>query len=94
MKYEVDYPEKIFKRDFRPLSPEIRKKIKKLIEDEIAFNPFKVGKPLSGNLKGYRSFRTKDCRIVYRINIAEHKIIPASVGYRKDVYDKIPLDLL
>jgi mRNA interferase RelE/StbE len=94
VKYEVDYPKKILKRDFLPLSPEIRKKIKKLIEDKIAANPFKVGKPLSGKLKGYRSLRTRDCRIVYRINIAEHKIIPASVGYRKNVYDKTPLDLL
>jgi mRNA-degrading endonuclease RelE of RelBE toxin-antitoxin system len=57
VRYDVDYPRKILKRDFLSLSPEIRKKIKKLIEDKIAANPFKVGKPLSGKLKGYRSLR-------------------------------------
>ncbi|MEY2392795.1 type II toxin-antitoxin system RelE family toxin [Wolbachia endosymbiont of Tettigetta isshikii] len=62
--------------------------MKKLIEDKIAANPFKVGKPLSGKLKGYRSLRTKDYSIVYRINIAEHKIIPASVGYRDTIYEE------
>ncbi|MGL9717574.1 MAG: type II toxin-antitoxin system RelE family toxin [Wolbachia sp.] len=94
MKYEVEYPKKILKRDFSPLSPEIGKRIKKIIEERIAANPFKVGKPLSGKLKGYRSLRTESCRIIYRVNITEHKIIPVSVGYRKNVYDKTPLDLL
>ncbi|QOD38172.1 type II toxin-antitoxin system RelE family toxin [Candidatus Wolbachia massiliensis] len=63
MKYDVDYPKKILKGDFLPLSPQIRKKIKEIIENKIAANPFKVGKPLSGKLKGYRSLRTSNCRI-------------------------------
>ncbi|WP_250295759.1 type II toxin-antitoxin system RelE family toxin [Wolbachia endosymbiont of Oedothorax gibbosus] len=54
----------------------------------------KFGKPLRGRLKGYRRIRVSDYRVIYTVNIAKHKVFVATAGHRKDVYNKMPLDLL
>lgn len=55
------------------------------IDERIAKGePEKIGKPLSGNLAGYRRLRVGNTRIVYRINIKENEIRIIAIGPRKD----------
>ncbi len=49
-------------------------------------NPNRVGKPLRGELGGYRSARRGPYRIVYRIDDADHEIRVVRIDHRADVY--------
>jgi len=53
--------------------------------DELARDPER-GKPLQLSLRGLRSWRTGDFRIVYRIVRAEVQILVVAVGHRREVY--------
>ena len=47
------------------------------------------GKPLQLTLKGLRSWRTGDYRIVYRLIESRIEILVVAVGHRRDVYDRL-----
>jgi mRNA interferase RelE/StbE len=72
------------KKDVEKLDASVRKVVRKAIES-LALNPEK-GKPLSHELKGLRSLRTSDYRVVYRIRSGELLIIIVAVGYRREIY--------
>ncbi len=59
--------------------------IKKVI-DRLSLHP-DLGKFLKGEWKGYRSYRTGDYRIVYRIEHAKLIIYIITIDNRKSVYD-------
>jgi mRNA interferase RelE/StbE len=71
----------------RTLDPQVQSKvsaaIKTLIEDPTR------GKPLQLTLRGLRSWRTGDWRIVYRATQERLEILVIAVGHRRDVYDRI-----
>ncbi len=62
---------------------QVRAAIERLIEDPTR------GKPLQLTLKGLRSWRTSDWRIVYRVTKTRLEILIVAVGHRRDVYDRI-----
>ena len=47
------------------------------------------GKPLQLALKGLRSWRTADYRIVYRLVESRIEILVVAVGHRRDVYTRL-----
>ena len=47
------------------------------------------GKPLQFALRGLRSWRTRDHRIVYRIVESRIEILVVAVGHRRDVYERL-----
>jgi len=54
-------------KDVRKLTPKLREKLKDILRNRIAVDPY-AGKPLSGDLKGCYSVRlTYQDRIVYSI---------------------------
>jgi len=63
-----------------PISSRIIKAFEKIRQDP------KEGKPLQGPYSGLRSYRVGDCRIVYRVDLAERLIVIYRVGHRSDVY--------
>ncbi|MEE4263926.1 MAG: type II toxin-antitoxin system RelE/ParE family toxin [Desulfobacteraceae bacterium] len=74
---------------FRILSkfhPENKKLIKKAL-DEIRKNPY-AGGELQEELYGFRSFKLKRYRVLYRVNEEEKNIQIFHVGHRKDVYEQ------
>ena len=60
------------------------KQIAKAI-DRLALNP-EMGEFLKGEWKGYRKYRTGDCRIIYRTERSRLIIYIVTIGDRKDVY--------
>ena len=62
---------------------QVRAAIQRLVEDPTR------GKPLQLTLKGLRSWRTSDWRIVYRVTEAQLEILIVAGGHRRDVYDQI-----
>jgi mRNA interferase RelE/StbE len=89
MAWKVIYHDFV-KADLRELGNSRAQKILRAIEERIINGePDKSGKPLAGNLAGYRRIRTGDTRIVYKV--VEHRIhiFIIAVGNRRDdeVYD-------
>jgi mRNA interferase RelE/StbE len=67
------------------LNPSIRERIKKAME-ELSQNP-DLGKQLTGPLKGLRSLRVGDYRVIYKKEGDTFIILIVTVGHRKHVYD-------
>ncbi|WNE41262.1 MAG: Toxin RelG [Mycoplasmataceae bacterium] len=78
------------KEEFNKLDIAIRKIIYNKVGTHLIKAPNELGKPLSGNLKGFLSYRVKDVyRVIYKINEDEILIIVFLAGHRKDIYDKM-----
>lgn len=78
------------KNDLTELGTSRAQRVLKVIEDRIINSePDKSGKPLAGNLAGYRRMRTGDMRIIYRVIEEKIEIFITAVGNRRDeeVYD-------
>ena len=74
-------------RAIRKLDPAVRRRIlaalRTLREDP------ERGKPLQLTLKGLRSWRTGDYRIVYRLIESRIEILVVAIGHRRDVYERL-----
>ena len=69
------------------LDPGTRNKVRAAVE-ELSKDPLK-GKPLSFTLKGLRSWRTGDWRIIYKAESERVVVIVVTVGHRRDVYERV-----
>lgn len=87
MFYKIEYSKTVKKEDIPNLSKSILTQIKRAIEERLVIDPVGFGKPLRYNLKGCRSLRVGDYRIVYIINNQTVTII--AIKHRKDVYEDI-----
>ncbi|HAB51113.1 MAG: hypothetical protein A2315_09715 [Ignavibacteria bacterium RIFOXYB2_FULL_35_12] len=67
------------------LNPSVRERIKKEIE-KLYLSP-DLGKQLTEHLKGLRSLRIGDYRIIYKKEVDELIILIVAVGHRKNIYD-------
>lgn len=77
------------KRDLKKLPPDIQKRIVFDYLPLIQIEPYKMGQPLSGVLKGERSFhfgRKPEYRIIYLIG--SNSIIVTAFGSREEIYKK------
>ena len=71
----------------RKLDPGTRNKVRAAVE-ALAADPLR-GKPLAFALKGLRSWRTGDWRIVYRAEAEQVVVVVVTVGHRRNVYEKL-----
>ena len=75
------------KERIEKLAPKLKAQIKGAIE-RIAKNP-DIGKHLTQELSGISSYRTGKFRIIYRVFRKEVLVLILTVGYRKDIYQKV-----
>ena len=89
MSWQIRYHHHV-EQDLIAIGKSESSKILKVIETRIAQGePDKLGKPLAGNLAGYRRIRTGQTRIVYRVFKSEIIVLIVAVGMRRDneIYD-------
>ena len=84
--YRVRYTPEVATR-IRRLHPEVKKEIREAVGTLLA-TPFS-GHELQFELSGYRSFRVRTYRIIYRINDDEATIDGVFVGQRRTVYEEL-----
>ena len=84
--YSIQFAENVVAEQIPSIPMPYRKQIKRAIEERLAINPIKFGKPLRHSLFGLRRLRVGDWRIIYRINGAIVEIV--KIGNRKDIYKK------
>lgn len=66
------------------LHPVVKKPLKEIIE-ELSTDPYR-GKPLRDEFQGFRSYRFKRYRVVYRYQEEKNLIEILLAGPRKDIY--------
>jgi mRNA interferase RelE/StbE len=69
------------------LDPGTRNRVRVAV-GELARDPLR-GKPLGFTLKGLRSWRTGDWRIIYKAEAEKVTVVIVTVGHRRDVYEKV-----
>ena len=74
-------------RALRKLDPELRRRVRTALAT-LSEDPER-GKPLQLTLKGLRSWRTGDFRIVYRLDRGRIEILVIAIGHRRDVYSRL-----
>ena len=75
------------KAAIRKLDPGTRNRVRAAVE-ELSRDPLR-GKPLSFTLKGLRSWRTGDWRIIYKAEAERVVVVVVTVGHRRDVYERV-----
>lgn len=86
MSWTVSYSPSAVKA-IRKLDEPIRRRVRRAIET-LMDDPLR-GKPLQLILKGLRSWRTGDFRIIYRAVEERLEIFVVAVGHRREVYDRL-----
>ena len=86
MSWRVNYTQTAAKA-IRKLDPGTRAQVRAAIE-RLVENPNR-GKLLQLTLKGLRSWRTSEWRIVYRASNAQLEILIVAVGHRREIYDRL-----
>ena len=71
---------------FSKLHPE-NKKLIKFALNELRQSPYS-GHNLQEELSGFKSYRSKRYRILYKVNEDEHIIEVYFIGHRKDIYEQ------
>jgi mRNA interferase RelE/StbE len=84
MLYGLTYHKGVHK-DLKKLSPDIRNRIKLAVLRKLSKNP-KLGKPMRQTLKGYRSLRVYNYRVIYRVT--NQTVFILSIAHRATVYNE------
>lgn len=86
MKFTLRYHVHVVNHDIPALPKNQRERIAKAIREKLTEHPEDFGKPLRRSLKGYRSLRVGDYRVIFRIEDRTVKIF--AVGHRSTVYEE------
>jgi len=86
--FAVLYLDTVVQNDIPKLPKTMRTRIKNAIETRLAVDPIGLGKPLRYSLIGHRRIRVGDYRIVYRVDMNDHRVIIVLIKHRKEVYDE------
>lgn len=82
--YRIEYLSSVVKKDIPVLSHVLQKRVKLVIEEKLLNNPEIFGKPLKKSLKGFRSLRVGDYRIIYLIE--KHVVLIVIIQHRSVAY--------
>lgn len=83
--YDISYHSEVT-NDISLIGSGDKKRIKIAIESKLMVDPVRFGKPLQYSLKGLRSFRVGDYRIVFVLIKTE--IFVVLIAHRSVVYEK------
>ncbi len=86
MRYDIQYATLINKKELHHFPKTDLKCIKKAIEEKLTKHPEAFGKPLRFSLKGHRSLRIGNYRVIYRIGGRTVFII--IIAHRSVVYER------
>jgi len=80
-----------YNRKVKKLPEEVREKVVET-QRKIAEETF-IGKPLKGDLRGWRSYpfshKSNPYRLAYKVDEEKERVIFGSVGSRQDFYDDL-----
>ncbi len=87
MTHRIEYLKSVVTADIPRLSKAAQRRIRRAIETKLASHPIEFGKPLRYSLKGARSLRVGDHRVVFTIE-PDNVVLIVKIGHRGDVYER------
>jgi mRNA interferase RelE/StbE len=87
MNFKILYKRKVLEEDVPFLDHAIAGRIQSVIEKKLAMDPIRFGKPLRHELKGARSLRVGDYRIVYEVDMRSQTVTIFAIAHRRNVYE-------
>lgn len=86
MAYKIVYLDGV-EKDLRRLDKTAASKILNRIETHLSQSPHELGKPLTGEFRGYYRYRWGDYRVIYKIVEREILVYILRIGHRREVYE-------
>ena len=84
-KYQIKWHENVFD-DLKSIDKSDAKRIIKKVEEYLVRDPIGLGKPLTGDFKGFYRYRFGDYRIIYSLYNEVRIMHVMKIGNRKNVY--------
>ena len=84
MSYTIIYQDHVIKDHIPSLGTKAKSMIKKSIEDRLTADPIGLGKPLRYALRGHRSLRVSNYRVIYKIE--KDVVTVVAIKHRKNAY--------
>ena len=81
--YQITYHSQI-KTDLKQIGTREQRRIRQAIEGKILTDPIQFGKPLQHSLRGLRSLRVGDYRVVFQLS--ENEVYVVLIAHRSAVY--------
>lgn len=75
-----------YKRDLYRLPPRVAGPIVEFVTSALPDNSLRLSKPLTGDLRGLRSARRGDYRVVFELNETVNVLVVLRVDHRAHVY--------
>ena len=86
MSYAVEYSGLLNPKELARLPKKDLRMLKKAIEEKLTVRPDVFGKPLRFSLKGHRSLRVGEYRVIFRMEASLVKIL--LIAHRSVVYER------
>lgn len=86
--YKIVYS-KNAQEDLPEIAKSIQKTIRNAINERLTKDPIVFGKPLSHNLKSYKSLRVGNYRVIYNISKEKKMVFIIAIKHRSYVYEEI-----
>lgn len=84
--FEILYHPDVPHHDLPKIASGEKQRIRRAIEQKLAFFPQEFGAPLRHTLKGYWKLRVGDWRVIYKIQGRTITIL--RIGHRREVYGR------
>ena len=84
--FDIFYHPDVAQKDLPRISADQKQRIRRAIEQKLAFFPHEFGAPLRHTLKGYWKLRVGDWRIIYKIEGKNLTIL--RIGHRREIYGR------
>ncbi len=87
MSYDILWHENALK-DLKKIDKDQARSIIEKIEQYLVKDPYRLGQPLTGHLKGLFRYRKGKYRVIYNIKEEELIILVLKIGKRDGIYNK------
>ena len=84
MPYDVVLDGKSVERDLEAMPDVSRRQVLRAIYERLTVAPISLGKPLTGEFKGFYRLRVGDWRVIYKVEAAS--VIIRTIKLRRDSY--------
>ena len=86
-RFTVEFADEVVLDEIRNLPKPVQIMISKAIKEKLTTDPVAFGKPLRYSLKGHRSLRVGNYRVIYRIEEKRVNVLIVKIDIRRDVYE-------
>ncbi len=85
-RFEILYHPDVLQKDLPRISSAEKQRIRRAIEQKLAFFPHEFGASLRHTLKGYWKLRIGDWRVIYKVHGRILTVL--RIGHRREIYGK------